>query len=343
MFPLSPAARLALLLSGTALTAVAPTSSTAVAAAAPTSAFGPANVQPSSYVGVWDGPCVSDDPPPVALPTTPLVENGPVVTSNVEVSGSITAKADDADTIFASARLAARTTLTSTAGLPASLTMTYAGSIEARATKDTQTCKVIGHARAHTDVPFTLTSPMWVTLAQTRKGPAYSEIYLSTDGETVYQEEYGTGLDGSSGSTYYLPPGDYTVSVDVAAQKGGRTGFPRTSVSGSASVTFTTPGARQSGPTGTGSTYVALPDARTCATHSATATLTTSKRLHKVRSVKLDVDGRSAARFKGKSLTRGRAITLPLPDDRAAVITATATLKKGKRRTVTARYLACSS
>ncbi|GAA3649956.1 hypothetical protein GCM10022237_07120 [Nocardioides ginsengisoli] len=336
----TPLLGLATLLTGAALTTVAPTS--AIAAGAP--AFGPASVQPSSYVGVWDGNCVKDDPPPVALPSTPLVENGPAVTTSTEVSGSITARTDDTDTVRASARIGTRTTLTSAAGVPKALTVTYSGSIEATSTKATSVCKVIAHARASTHVPFTLAKPMWVTLTQTRKGPAYAEIFLSTDGEQLYQEQYGTGLDGTVTATYYLPAGDYSVSVDVAAQKGGWKGFPRAAVSGSSSVTFAPVGARASGPAGNGTPYVALPGARSCATHGATATLTTSaKRLGKTRSIEVLIDGRRAALLKGKALTRGRAVPLRIADDKAASVTATVTLRNGARRTVAARYLACSS
>ena len=47
--------------------------------------------------------------------------------------------------------------------------------------------------------------------------------------------------------------------------------------------------------------------------------------------------------FKGKKLKKGKAVGLGLADNAAADITATVALKNGKKRTVDASYLACTS
>jgi hypothetical protein len=56
----------------------------------------------------------------------------------------------------------------------------------------------------------------------------------------------------------------------------------------------------------------------------------------------VSVNGTKVSTLRGRKLTAGRAIAVPIADARAATITATATLKSGAKKSVSARYLACA-
>src|SRR5690606_16780281 len=114
--------------------------------------------------------------------------------------------------------------------------------------------------------------------------------------------------------------------------------------SGHASIHFAPVGSASAAPSGKARKYVTLPTARNCATHNATTALTTKKKkIKKIKNVTYTVNGAKVAKIKGKKLKKGTATALPIADNQAATITATVKLKKGKKQTATASYLACTS
>jgi hypothetical protein len=325
---------LAALLTSAVLTSVAP------AHAAP--AFTEAEVQMSTTASLWDGTCTKSTTDPTDLPSVPLVENGPAVASSVSIDSAFTANADSTDKITGKASISARSALQSTAGQPRSVSTSFTGAVALTTDKPVSSCRVHTEAQVRVPFSFTTTRPMWATAAIDRKGPLYVEAYLYEDDADPFLEDYGYGLAGSTTTTVFLPPGEYSGYLEGAAQLTSATskGGP---VSGKIAIDLTPAGALQAAPAGAGKPYVALPGARSCATHDATARLTNSrKRLNQLRSVTVSVNGTKVSTLRGRKLTAGRAIAVPIADARAATITATATLKSGAKKSVSARYLACA-
>lgn len=300
-------------------------------------------VDPEINTYIVAGTCTETGPSDPATPPTPLTENGvPVATS---VTATISAKADDeaTDTITATSTLQATSSATTAGGLPASVTTTFSGTTTTTAAKSTPECGL--QSSAALNVGFTFTTPvaLWATLRVKHKGPGDIEAYIHNSTGEGYQSTAGNAFGGDGSTTVLLPAGTYDGYV--AGSVGGETMTASSAtVSGSASITFAQPGSASKAPSGKASKYVALPGARTCATHNATATLTTKKkRIKQIDKVTFTVNGKKAATLKGKKLKRGKAVALPLADNAAADITATVRLKSGKKRTVDAAYLACTS
>ncbi|WP_377320944.1 hypothetical protein ACFJIY_17850 [Pimelobacter simplex] len=312
----------------------------AVPAPARAAGFTEAGVQVSASTSLWGGTCTKNAPSDSTNDGSPLVANGPAVTSSTTITADYS-PADASDRITNTAALSARTALTTSGGLPRSLTTTFSGSVTTTSTKPVSACRVHATARVNAGAVVLLDRPTWVTLTSTSKGVGQVEAYLE-DPDNGYRGIYSGNNDGTSSTRALLRPGTYGVSVSATAERGIDRAFSgRTS--GSITIGFAPAGSAEAAPSGSGTAYVGLPAARSCATHGATARLTTSKkRVKQLRSVSFTVDGRKVATVKGKRLTPGRAVNLPVTDARPASITATAILKNGKKRTVTARYLACT-
>lgn len=312
----------------------------AVPAPARAAGFAEAGIQTSASTSLWGGTCTKNAPSDSANDGSPLVPNAPAVTSSTTITADYS-PADVSDRITNTAGISARTSLTTSGGLPRALTTTFTGSVTATSTQPVSACRVNATARVSAGAVVVLDRPTWVTLTSTNKGIGATEAYLE-DPDNGYRGIYSDSNDGTASARALLRPGTYGVSVSVTAERGTDRAFSgRTS--GTIAVGFAPAGSAEAAPSGPGAAYVGLPAARSCATHGATARLTTSKkRVKQLRSVSFAVDGRKVATVKGKRLTRGRAVTLPVADARAASITATATLKNGRKRTVTARYLACT-
>jgi hypothetical protein len=120
---------------------------------------------------------------------------------------------------------------------------------------------------------------------------------------------------------------------------------------------FTAPGSMTQPAAGEGNAYVTLPTTRACESHSLTSTLTAlPKRAKKIRSVTFLLDGRPVATVKKPAA--GQAMAVPVPDDKAAELTAVVTVRthshrhhhhhhhdrtKTKTVSVTAGYEACTA
>jgi hypothetical protein len=299
-------------------------------------------VRPRQSLSLFTGGCTLLTPDPGTPANVPLVENGPAVVTSLTASGRLVNNSDGGDTITASSTLRASSALTSTGGRPRSISTTFSGRLTAATEKATTHCAVSPTTGVRAEALFSVSEPTWATMSTTQRGPVYTAIYLEkTDGEP-YADHGGEQLDGSVTATVLLSPGSYRAQVAGTIRKAVASSFDAPG-SGSASITFAAVGSRVAGPTGPGRSQVTLPAARSCAQHNATAVLTGSaRRLGKVRSITFQVDGRTVTTVKGRRLTAGRKVALPIADGKAATITATATLKSGAKRSVSARYLACT-
>jgi hypothetical protein len=297
----------------------------------------------SSYSG---GPCTDDGSTGSAPADVPVPENGTPVTAAVSSTGKYYATGTPADKITNSSSLQATATATTAAGQPASVKVAFSGSVTADAVNATSACNVYAPAGLEVNFEFTLAQPMWATLNIAKKGAVYAEAYIHGDYSVPgypYMDIYGEHLDGTGTSTVLLPAGTYAGYVEGDVRKQVNKDFSGTG-SGTASITFAPVGSASKAPSGKASKYVALPGARACATHNATATLTTKKkRVKQIEKITFTVNGTKAATLKGKKLKKGKAVALALADNAAADITATVALKNGKKKTVNASYLACTS
>lgn len=301
-------------------------------------AYSDANQGRGSY-----GSCTDQSPDFESYPDTDLAENGTVTTNNVTTTAKHAATGDATDVITNTATYQAGSSVTAAGGTPRSMQLRFTGTVSATSTKATSACSTYSEAGSSLYFRFTLTSPLWATITTTNKGPAYVEADISEDDADPQQVTYGRELDGTGTRTILLPPGTYRGELEGQVRKTTNRSYTG-AASGSVTITFAQPGSASQAPTGKAGKYVTLPDARTCATHTATATLTTKKKLAKhIDKVTFTVNGKKAATLKGKKVKKGKAVVLPLADNTAADITATVVLDNGKKKTVDAGYLACTS
>ena len=300
-------------------------------------------IDPYQYASAVGG-CTDDgmmpNPSDVAL-----AENGAPVAASTSSPSAYHLTADPTDTITNTSTVQGTATATTAGGLPKSVSLSYSGSVQVVTSKAVSGCSVEAVAGLEVDFEFTLTTPMWATLAAKHKGPGYVEAALArvNPPDTDWSGVYGSSMEDNGTSTLLLQPGTYRGYVEGDLRQ--RANSTRTVTgSGSASITLAPVGSASKAPSGKAGKYVALPGARTCATHNATATLTTKKkRIKQIDKITFTVNGKKAATLKGKKLKKGKAVALPLTDNAAADITATVRLKSGKKRTVDAAYLACTS
>ncbi|GAA3531074.1 hypothetical protein [Nocardioides daeguensis] len=325
-----------------ALTAGALLATPPAAHAAPV--FTTVEVDPAVQSALSAGACTATTPPPGTPATVPLTENGPAVATNLTATRSYVANGDPADTLTTTATLAASSRATTAGGLPQSITTSFTGSFQSVAAKPGgSTCTANALAQIQVAFEFTLAQPMWLSWTQHHKGPAYTDVYIYDDNGDPYEDHYGLGWDSSSAGTIYLVPGTYRgyLESEISRTSSTSTSLP---MSGSAALNFAPIGSASKAPSGKAGKYVALPGARSCATHNATATLTAKKKqVKQIEKVTFSVNGKKAATLKGKKVKKGKAVVLPLADNAAADITATVVLDNGKKKTVSAGYLACTS
>lgn len=318
------------------------TVNTAPAHAAP----GFTEVESDPYAGGYlnGGACSSSGASHPSIPAVPITENGAAVTSTATASTTYAADGDPTDTVTTTATIKTTARATSSGGRPTSVTMTYSGTVQSVASKATSACTVLTYAGVDSDFRFTITTPTWATMTATRKGHGYTEVYLYDVNSDGYEDLYGRNLDGTSTSTVYLPAGTYAGYLEAEARTTGGNKTFTASMSGRASLKLAPAGSASAVPAGTAKKHVTLPTARNCGANNAAVKLTTKKkRVKKIERVTYTVNGRKAATLKGKKVRKGRTVALRVPAAAPATIKATVTLKNGKKRTVQATYLACTS
>jgi hypothetical protein len=285
-------------------------------------------------------PPSSAAPPPG--PSVAIVENAAPASASHAATRTFTAKDDATDKVTSTVALQGRASSTTSGGRPTSLAMSFDGTITTSATKDISTkCNAYTRLGIVMSTGFTLTTSTWVTLTIDGRGPGATgaEIWQTSGDVDVVRSD---DIDGAGSSTVLLPAGDYGAALSGNAWYQTNTTYSGAR-SGSASITFAPVGSASKAPSGKARKYVTLPGARACTTHDATVTLTArKKRIKEIEKVSFSVNGTKAATLKGKKLKKGRAVVLPLADSTAVDITATVALENGRKRKVSATYLACT-
>lgn len=307
-------------------------------------------VAPYAKSDIVAGACTEIGDPDPVTPATPLPENGVAVRSSVTATVTARADASPIDVMSEKSTLQATSSATTAGGLPASIMTAFSGDTTS-VTYNDSACGVL--AAAGIEIAFTFTTPvaLWATLRVKHNGPGNVLASIHDANSEADHHVGGNTIGGGGSTTVLLPPGTYQGAVKGDA--GRETNLVTSgTISGSASITFAPAGSASKAPAGKASKYVALPGTRTCEPHYAsqettqdsTATLTTKKKLVKqVKKVTFTVNGKKATTLKGKMVRRGTSVALRLEDSAAADITATVVLENGKKRTVKASYLACTS
>lgn len=294
-----------------------------------------------SYLSV--GSCTQTSPAIDDPVTVPMTANGPAASTTVTATAAYAATGDATDTVTQTAKISAKAKATAVGDRPPSMTLDASGTASRTTSKPTSACTPVTYAGADTDFAFTLAEPTWVTYSMARKGPMYSEIYLYLDDSDPFFDVYGRDLDGTTTGRYLLQPGDYNGYLEAEARARGNATSARAGKA-SISLTFAPAGSAGAKPSGKAKPYVSLPAARSCATHNATAKVTgNAKRAKRISTITYKVNGKKVATLKGKKVTKGKATSLKIADNKAARIEALVTLESGKRLTTKASYLACTA
>jgi hypothetical protein len=288
-----------------------------------------------------EGPCEQTDPADLPAQVVGVAENGPPASITDTVTRTF---ADPADTSEPARSVTTTTTLrgtasvASTAGLPTSLTLDVSGTASALPSDPPPDCRAGMVLGADLLADFTLASPLWATLAVSGQGPGQGTIDIFRAGAA----DPTWSLPRAGSVTVLVPAGSYEAHLAADTDFPSDTAAAATR-SASLSVTFVVPGSATTAPSGRASRYVALPGARSCPTHDVTARLTArTKRIKQLRKVTFAVNGTRVATLRGRKLRKGRAVVLPLADNAPAVLTATAALRNGRKRTVVASYRTCN-
>lgn len=284
--------------------------------------------------------------PPANVPWS---DDGVEVTNRMSRTGTVTRNLDENDITDAAATSAV--TIRSTpleAPAPASI-VTRGSASASLATRQGSATLCAPHliSGGHAAGRFTLAQPTWVEITGTAVsagegtawGVGYGALELVGADAAVVRAE----VRNSSSTTVsaLLPAGPVEVSFAVQTRT-ALTSAPPVSRSASTEVSFTAnlvPDGHASAAKGKAKRLVSL-GRRDCATGKVGVALT-KRAVAQARSVALEVTGRKKAkRFQGRTL-RKRTIRLAAPAKRDVRVTATVTLKNGKKVKVSRSYKAC--
>ncbi|KAB2808400.1 hypothetical protein F9L07_23090 [Pimelobacter simplex] len=266
-------------------------------------------------------------------PSKSLTDNGATVTQSWADTGTSVSDGNPADItdVAASTSIAMSATPIGAAG--ATIKGVARASASARPRLATSVCTAYARAQSTASGTFVLAQPMWATVSAQGSGHGAIQVAAgSMDGPAaVLAGDRGTGT-----ATTLLSAGPHIVSVLVGA-RATTVGRRATSYSGSFTVRLA-PLGEASPVTGNGRSHVTL-GARSCASNTVAAGLTSKVR--NAKKVVVKVDGAKAASFQGKKLKK-RAFTVRAASRSKAQVTATITLRTGRTVSVSRSYLPCS-
>lgn len=307
-------------------------------------AFSRSTVDADSYFessGVTPCSFAATESAPVA--DRPVPENGAPVTAGTSASGTLTRNADPTDVITFASRLTGSARVASTVAGPDTLALVADGSISAT-TKSDAGCRLYLSSDVGMVFDFTLTQARFLTVTTSATDHASGAFGIERDERFTFEViGRGNGFDGIS--TAYLPAGEYRGSLAAHTSLSTNGPVPATPVAVSINARFSVPGSQTSAPRGKAARFVSLPAARSCATDSLDAKITTIKRAAQVRSVRVFVDDRPVA--KARTPRRGQVIKAPAAGGSAVDVRAVVTLRAvkrgrpGKSYEVTASYAPC--
>jgi hypothetical protein len=301
--------------------------------------------------GGGNGGCTDSDEVQTSLDGVPVRENGPATTISGSASGTVTAPApDQGDVLRSASAFSATASVSSANGSVKSIDLSGQGAQTVTSTRPTSACTVLLLLATRLDAAFTVSQPGFLTVDATSRGVQEGgfEIRSSDQGGLDYASSFGAGLADRRQVKIYLPVGHYSAVAEFGLDADPASRPLTRSGSTSIHATFTTPGSLTQPAVGKGNAYVTLPTTRSCGAHSLSTTLTaTPRRAKKVKSVTFLLDGRPVSAVRAPAA--GQAMAVPVPDDRAAELTAVVVLHPRKHRrlhkktfSVTAGYEACT-
>lgn len=291
--------------------------------------------------------CTASQGPSAPSPVV-LVANAPVTKRSFTASGTVakTSPADPTDTTSVSAPITGTARLTSAAGYPKTLDVTYAGSAKSTNGVGHATSGCNAGAESIFGVEGTVTLPRAgrVTATASVAGSGALQLgIISPDGVGPFGGANMIMLsrpNSTASSTTFLPAGTYMIvgagGVELPAANTART----VTSSGSFHMTFTPGGSRVSGPAGAARNFVALGAGRACVKHALISHVTGPRFAKQIRSVSVFGNGKLLKRVVAPKA--GAVITSPMPDAKAENVRAVVVLKNGRRLIETASYLQCS-
>ncbi|WP_205472123.1 hypothetical protein [Nocardioides sp. SYSU D00038] len=204
--------------------------------------------------------------------------------------------------------------------------------------------------RGETDLyfEFKIARAGWLTIDTTSRGFTYSEAWIERD-DSPEQEEQDTWSEFDvfdNTSRVFLPVGEYEFYAEFEARRFASGGsFATKRSAATVSARFVPGGEAPAAAQGGGKAFVDLPVARDCAGNAVTATF--KKPAKKVAKATFFVNGKK--RKTVNSAKKGKTVKLgSLVDAKPVTVKAVLKLdpprkgKKGKTKTVTRSYTACS-
>jgi hypothetical protein len=283
--------------------------------------------------------------PPSPLP---VVENGASTSATVSARGTVTRNSDPTEVVTVASTITGAGTVTSVGPNPATLDLAATGSVEASTTKPTSACEAVGEVDLRLGYTFTVAQGGFLTMSTTTSARTAVSAYVADlDHGAEWVELGGQGPKFDGTMTVYLPPGEYWGTLVVSALVSTRVAVPTTPVRGSVHAEFAVAGSQTAASVGKGAKYVALPSARSCATHALTASVVGKRKLaKKVKQVRVFVNDVQVA--KVRTPKRGALLTVPVADGVRADVRSEITLRSkrkgrpGKVLETSAAYEACS-
>lgn len=296
------------------------------------------------------GACTITGDPDDAVSST-VTSAGAGATLTAAKSAALVSTSEPADK--ATARIASRTTLRATEAGGAFASLTYTASLDARVTATygvASDCEAEAETGAQAGGSVTVAKAGWISLTSNRSASGLGVLIGSLTGGDTGVIWGGSGA-GTSRTRVWVDPGTYSLgfSATVVAAPSDPDSPTRSTIAGTLTATFVAAGGPTTAQAGSGSPYLTLGAARTCATGRLPATFTAKGT--KVASAVLSVNG--ARRLTVKNPKAGAVVQVPgLAPTADAVVTAVLTLdppkpkkgtkpKPGKKVTLTRTYAAC--
>ena len=278
-------------------------------------------------------------------PATPLGFDGTPVTTSWSGNATLTKKSGDTgDQVFLGAAAHGTVVGRSTAGSPSSIDVDGTVTTTVTSTRANSACSAftLGSMRAQGTVE--LSAPMLVTI------DVESDSGVGVEAAAGPLQVTTRNLAGRQSGTALVPAGTMPFLARISQQHSQPPAPMPSTWTGGAQVhiTLTTPGSQTVPAKGKAASYVALPAARSCASHAVTPSVVAKKKkAKKIALVTYYVNGITVRKVKKPK--KGAVVALPVADDEGAEVRAVVRLvqkKKGpqhrKELEVTASYAACS-
>ncbi|WP_205472124.1 hypothetical protein [Nocardioides sp. SYSU D00038] len=211
-----------------------------------------------------------------------------------------------------------------------------------------QACNTYAYAYIETEFEFKIAQAGWFTVDMASKGYNYVEAYIEVEnqpGPDTDQDHYSEFENHTGTDRVWLPAGEYRFYAETYRNQYAVHGNVSKTMTARITASFVPGGAAPAAAQGGGKAFVDLPAARDCAANAVTATF--KKPAKKVAKATFYVNGKK--RKTVNSAKKGKTVKLgSLVDAKPVTVKAVLKLdpprkgKKGKTKTVTRSYTACS-